>query len=105
MCPANLDDIPEFFRLGFESAMQLFQRWDQTILQLFGRADVYRRGNYVVARLSHVDVIVRVNVLARPDWFAGKLCRPVCDYFVRVCVRARARAGLKNVEREMVVEF
>ena len=64
-----------------------------------------RGRDHVVARLAHVDVIVRMNVLARSNRFARKLRAPVGDDFVRVRVRARAGAGLKNVERKMVVEF
>ena len=74
-------------------------------LQLFGRADVNRRRNDVVARLPHVDVIVRVNRLARADRFAGQLRAAIGDHFVGVRVRARAGTGLKNVEREMLVEL
>ncbi len=46
-----------------------------------------------------------MNLLARADRFACQLSAPVRDYFIGVRVGARARAGLKNVEREMVVEF
>src|SRR5215472_5760614 len=46
-----------------------------------------------------------MNVLTRSDRSARKLCTAIGDYFVRVCVRARARAGLKNVERKMLIEF
>ena len=105
MGPADLDDVPEFFRLRFKRALQFFQRRDETVLQLFGRADVDRGRNHVVARLAHVHVIVRMNMLVRPDRFACKLRAPVRDYFVRVRVCARSGAGLKNVERKMVVEF
>jgi hypothetical protein len=31
--------------------------------------------------------------------------RPVRDHFIRVGVGARARSGLKNVQRKMVVEL
>src|SRR5947207_10323716 len=46
-----------------------------------------------------------MNMLARPDRFACKLRASVGDHFVGVRVCARSRAGLKNVERKMVVEF
>src|SRR5439155_9563998 len=99
MGPANLDDVPEFLRLRFKRALQLFQRRDETVLQLFRGADMDHGRDHVVARLAHVDVIVRMNVLARSNRFARKLRAPVGDDFVRVRVRARAGAGLKNVER------
>ena len=74
-------------------------------LELLGGADVDRRWDHVVARLPHVDVIVRVNRVARADRFAGQLAAAIGDDFVRVRVRARAGAGLENVEREMFVEL
>ena len=64
-----------------------------------------RGRNHVVARLSHVDVIVRVHRIFGADLFAGELAATVRDHFVRVCVCARAGTGLENVEREMFVEL
>src|SRR6266536_4195743 len=46
-----------------------------------------------------------MNQFTRPDRFACELGAPVRDDFVRVCVCARTRACLKNVERKMVVEL
>ncbi len=43
----------------------------EMILQLFRGADVNRGRDHIVARLSHVDVIVRVNEFARSNRFAG----------------------------------
>ena len=85
--------------------MQFFERRDEAILQLFRRADVDRGWDHVVARLTHVDVVVRVNRIARADRLAGQLAAAIGDDFVRVGVRARAGAGLENVEREMLVEL
>ena len=53
------------------------------------------RGEDVVRRLAHVHVIVRVDVLAGERR----------DHLVRVHVRRRARAGLEDVDRELVVEL
>ena len=75
------------------------------LLELLRRADVDRGWDHVVARLTHVDVIVRVNRLARADRFAGELAAAIGDDFVRVRVRARAGAGLENVEWKMFVEL
>ena len=63
----NLHDVPEFFGLGFEGAVQFFQSRNQMVLQFLGGADVNRRGNHVVARLPHVDVIVGMNRVVRSD--------------------------------------
>ena len=43
--------------------------------------------------------------LARTDWFAGQLRATIGNHLIGVCVRARAGAGLKNVEWKMFVEF
>ena len=50
-------------------------------------------------------MIVRVNELARTNFLSGKLRAPVGDHFIRVCVRARAGTGLKNVDRKMFIQF
>ena len=105
MRAADLDDPPEFVRLDVERAVQLFQRRDETVLELFRRADVNGRWDHVVARLPHVDVIVRMNRIARADRFARQLAATVRDHLVRVRVRARAGTGLENIEREMLVEL
>ena len=44
MGAADLDHVPEFFRLLFQLAVQFLKRGDEKILQLFRRADVHRRG-------------------------------------------------------------
>ena len=61
----------EFCRFGGERFAEFFERRDETFFELLGRADVDRGWDDVVARLAHVDVIVRVDRLARAD----RLCR------------------------------
>ena len=101
----DLDDLPELFRFRFQRVVQFLQRRIETVLELFRRADVDRGWDHVVARLAHVDVIVRVDRILRTDRFAGELAAAVRDHLVRVRVRARAGTGLENIEREMLVEF
>ena len=64
MRPPNLDNVPKFLRFHVERDAQLFQRRHQMILQLFGGADVNGGRDHVVARLPHVDVIIRMHQLA-----------------------------------------
>ena len=64
-----------------------------------------RGRNDVVARLPHVDVIIWVDRFARTDRLARQLRTTISDHLIRVRVRTRAGPGLKNVEREMLVEF
>ena len=65
-------------------------------------ADVDRRWDRVVARLAHVDVIVRMDPSRR------SICRraggPVAITSFAF-VLSRPGTGLENVEREMLVEF
>ncbi len=105
MRAADLDHVPKFFRLFLQLAMQFLESGYEKILQLFRRADVHGRWDHVVARLSHVDMVVRVNRIFCADWFAGKLTATIRDDFIGVGVRARAGTGLENVERKMFVEF
>ncbi len=63
------------------------------MLELAERGEMHGRREDVVRALAHVDVVVRVHVLAGERG----------DHLVRVHVRARARAGLEDVDRELVV--
>jgi hypothetical protein len=63
--------------------------------ELVERGEVHGGREDVVRRLAHVDVVVRVHALAGERR----------DHLVRVHVRARARAGLEDVDRELVVEL
>src|SRR5581483_12102079 len=57
----DLNNVPEFFCLSVKRFMQSRERRNEVRFQLFRRADVDGGRNHVVARLSHVDVIVGVN--------------------------------------------
>jgi hypothetical protein len=50
-------------------------------------------------------MIIRVDRLARTDRLAGQLRTTVGDYLICIGVCACAGPSLKNVEREMLVEF
>ena len=63
------------------------------MLELAERGEVDGGREDVVRALAHVDVVVRVHVLAGEGG----------DDLVGVHVRARARAGLEDVDRELVV--
>ena len=55
-------------RFRIERAVQFFQRRQKALFQLFRRADVDRGWDHIIARLPHVDVVVRMNRIARADW-------------------------------------
>ena len=105
MSAADFDDVPKIFRPRFQLRLQRFQRGQERVLQLFRRADVDGRWDDVVARLAHVDVIVLMDALLRIVLLARQLPAAIRDHFVHVHVRARARTGLENVEREMLVQL
>ncbi len=71
------------------------ERGQQVVRELAERRQVHGRREDVVRRLAHVHVVVRVDVLARERR----------DHLVRVHVRARPRARLEDVDRELVVEL
>ena len=105
MGPTDLDHVVEFGRFRGQRVAEFLEGRDETMPELLRGADVDGRRDHVIARLPHVDVIVRVNRFARADRFAGQLAATIGNDFVRVRVRARARAGLENVERKMLVEL
>ena len=75
MGPTDLDHVVEFVRFRGQRVAEFLQGRDETILELLRGADVNGRRDHVVARLPHVDVIVRVNQFARADRFAGQLAQ------------------------------
>ena len=90
---ARLDDVVERLRLRLERGGERLERRQQVVLELTERREVDGRGEDVVRALAHVDVVVRVHVLAGERG----------DHLVRVHVRAGAGARLEDVDRELVV--
>jgi hypothetical protein len=84
------------------SALELVQRGHQVAVQRLDDGHVNRRRDHVVRRLAHVHVVVRVHQL-RADLAAQDLRRAVRDHLVRVHVGRGARAGLEDVDHELVV--
>src|SRR5205814_6303896 len=82
-----------------ERGLEFFERGNETLLELFRGADVNSGRDDIVARLPHVDVIIRVNRRARADRLTGQLAAAIGNDFVRIRVRTRARPGLENIER------
>ena len=68
-------------------------------------ADVQGRGIRVVGRLRAVDVVVRVAELVLALLVPHQLQGPVGDHLVGVHVRRGARAALKDVDDELVVQL
>ena len=92
---AGLDDVVELACLGLERPGEALERGDQVVRQLVERGEVDGAREDVVRGLAHVDVVVGMDVLAGERG----------EHLVRVHVRGGARAGLEDVDRELVVEL
>ena len=73
------------------------QRGQQLVGGLVQRGEVNRGREHVVGGLAHVDVVVGVA--------APSSVRQVGDHLVGVHVGRGARAGLEDVDRELIVEL
>src|SRR5207248_7920071 len=87
--------VVELARLRLKRLGQPLEPGEQIAGDLAERGKVDGRGEDVVRGLADVDGVIGVDVLA------GR-CR---DHLVRVHVRGRARAGLEDVDWELVVEL
>ncbi len=85
--------------------MNRLDRWNQSVLHSFRRRDVHGRGERVVRRLRHVDVIVGMDRLLRSHLAAGNFDRAVGDDLVHVHVGLGAAAGLPDAERELIIQL
>ncbi len=92
---AGLDHVVELLRLRRKRLGQTLERRQQVAHDLVESGEVHGRREDVVRRLAHVDVVIRVDVIAGERR----------DHLVRVHVRRCARAGLEDVDRELVVEL
>ena len=91
---AGLDHVGELLRLRLERRLRAPPiAGSRSWVDLAERREVDGGGEDVVGRLAHVDVVVGVAPVA------GE----VGDHLVGVHVRGGARAGLEDVDRELVV--
>ena len=91
--PARLDHVVELLGLLLQRRREGLEGGKQVVLDLAERGEMDGRGEDVVRALAHVDVVVRVHVVAGERR----------DHLVRVHVRARARPRLEDVDRKLVV--
>jgi hypothetical protein len=85
--------------------LQPAQRRQQVLLQRLGRGQVHGAGEDVVGRLPPVDVVVGVHGRLAPPLASQSLDGPVGDHLVGVHVAGGPRAGLEDVDRELVIVF
>ena len=104
--PADLQNVlPGGGLLGQHFAASLQCR-EQSLADRHGGGHVDGRGKDVVGALAQVDVIVGVDrLLGAEAVAAGQLDGPVGDHLVGVHVAGGARAGLEDIDGELVVEL
>jgi hypothetical protein len=95
MRATGFDDVVELQGLALERPGEEVESRQKVVRELVERGEVYGRREDVVRGLAHVDVVVGMNVVPCEGG----------DHLVGVRVRARARAGLEDVDRKLVVEL
>src|SRR5665213_1971320 len=93
----DLDDVVKLARFPAEFTLQEIEPGQQPVGHGFDRRDVHGGGKDVVARLSPVDMVVRMHF---PAGIRGGQVR---DHLVRVHVRRSPAAGLKDVHHEVFI--
>src|SRR5688500_5103756 len=101
MRAAGFEHSVEFFCLRFERSDQVTDRLLESA-QLGETRQPNRRRNHVIGRLRHVDVIVRVHGSISPPLLAEYLVRAISEDLVAVHVVRRARAGLIDIDDEVL---
>ena len=100
VCSARLDDPLVLFLQAAEGCDQRLDRRDQLVLDCDHGGNVHCRREGVIGGLAHVDIIVRVA-----KFCARQLIGAVGNDLVRIHIRLRARAGLPDHQRKMLVEL
>ena len=102
---SNLDDVREFLCLGGDRVVHGLDGGDERVLHPLRGGDVHRRGESVIGRLRHVDVVIGMNRLLRSQFAARHFNGAVGDDLVHVHVGLGAAAGLPDAQGELVVEL
>ena len=101
----DLDDFGEGLGLAVERGVQMLQRRNEPMRYFLSGGDMHRGRKHVVRRLAHIDVIVGMDRRLGAARAAEDLVGAIGDHLVDVHVGLRARAGLIDRERKMVVEL
>ena len=90
--------------LAGQELLEVLQDRDQLLADPLQRRDVDGGGDHVVGRLPHVHGVVGVDrASCRPRWPVSFSLATPGDHLVGVHVRRGARAGLEDVDDELVV--
>ena len=99
MGPAGLDDRPERLLLGHQRGVEVLEGGQQVLLDGHRGRQLERRRDDVVRALAAVDLVVGVDLSALAQAARGQ----VGDDLVHVRVGRGRRAGLEDVDRELLV--
>src|SRR3989442_713969 len=105
MCSSDLYDRIKFSGFQTERPLQLRQSGNQGVLDQFQNRNVYRRRNDIIAGLAHVHVVVGMDRLFLAYLSTQRQIRAISDHLVGIHVGGSTRAGLKNIENKMLIEF
>jgi len=103
--PAGFDDRHELFRFGVERALEIGESRHQLFVDRHQCRELYRRGDDVIARLAHVDVVVWMHRVVRAERLTEDLVSAVGDHLVGVGVGRRPRTGLEDIDHEILVKL
>ncbi len=98
MRAADLHDVPEIVRFRAQPSPKLPQRRKQAFMEEQCRGHMHRGRNDVVARLTSIDVVVRMHLLSG-------LFHQMRNHLVRVHVGGGAASRLKNVDDKLGIEL
>ncbi|CUS45548.1 URF 4 [hydrothermal vent metagenome] len=101
----DLDDVGPGDRLRIERVVQPVERREQAPGRRHRRRDLQRRGEAVVRRLAHIDMVVRVDRRLAAALARQHLVGAAGDHLVDVHVALGAGTGLPDDQRELLVEL
>mmetsp|Transcript_12658 Transcript_12658/g.36826 ORF Transcript_12658/g.36826 Transcript_12658/m.36826 type:complete len:384 (+) Transcript_12658:265-1416(+) len=99
----DLDDGFVLGRLFLQRLQERFHAWHRHLDNHLGQADVHGSWEGIVARLSHVEVIIRVHRRLAADDAIEDLDGSVGQHLVHVHVGLRARSCLERHQRELAI--
>ncbi len=102
MGAADFDDVGERFRLGLQGGAQGDECGQQILHGLRSGGHMHGRGENVIRRLPHIDLIVGMHAARQTHATAQQHRGAVGEHLVHVHIGLRARAGLPDRQRKLV---
>ena len=103
---ADLDHLVPLVGLVLQRVGEPLECRDELVADPFGDRDMDRGGEHVVGALPHVDMVIGVDrFLGSKPVALNQFDCTVGDDLVDVHVARGARAGLEDVDGELVIEF